>query len=71
MTGMPAFKRQIPEKEIWQVTMLVKNADKITEPVKKELLAGNATPMSMAMPDMEEKPAKQTKPAKQSKPKKM
>ncbi|MBA0089369.1 MAG: cytochrome c [Acidobacteria bacterium Pan2503] len=71
MTGMPAFKGQIPEKEIWQVTMLVKNADKITEPVKKELLAGNATPMSMAMPDMEEKPEKQTKPAKQSKPKKM
>jgi len=71
MTGMPAFKRQIPEKEIWQVTMLVKNADKITEPVKKELLAGNVTPMSMAMPEMEEKPATQTKPAKQSKPKKM
>ena len=71
MTGMPAFKRQIPEKEIWQVTMLVKNADKITEPVKKELLAGNATYMSMAMPDMEEKPEKQTKPAKQSKTKKM
>jgi thiosulfate dehydrogenase len=71
MTGMPAFKGQIPEKEIWQVAMLVKNADKITEPVKKELLAGNATPMSMAMPDMEEKPEKQTKPAKQSKPKKM
>jgi mono/diheme cytochrome c family protein len=71
MTGMPAFKGQIPEKEIWQVAMLVKNADKITEPVKKELLAGNATSMSMAMPDMEEKPEKQTKPAKQSKTKKM
>ena len=68
MTGMPGFKGQLAEKEIWQVTMLVKNADKVTEPVKKELLAGNWTPMSMAMPDMESKPAKETKPTKESKP---
>src|SRR6266699_430956 len=33
MTGMPGFKGQVGEKEIWQVTMLVKNADKITESV--------------------------------------
>jgi len=64
MTGMPGFKSQVDEKEIWQVTMLVKNADKITEPVKKELLAGNSTPMSMAMDDMGAAPAKETKPAK-------
>src|SRR5215472_10523650 len=70
MTGMPAFKGQVPEKEIWQVTMLVKNADKITESVKKELVAGTATPMAMAMPGMEEKPAKEMKPAKDSKAKK-
>jgi len=44
--------------------MLVKNADKITEPVKKELLAGNSTPMSMAMDDMGSAPAKESKPAK-------
>ena len=65
MTGMPGFKGQLSEKEIWQVTMLVKNADKITEPVKKELLAGNTTPMAMAMPGMESKPAKETKPSKE------
>jgi thiosulfate dehydrogenase len=64
MTGMPGFKGQLTEKQIWQVTMLVKNADKITDPVKKELLAGNATPMAMAMDDMGTKPAKETKPAK-------
>ncbi len=58
MSGMPGFKGQLTETQIWQATMLVKNADKITEPVKKELLASNATPMSMAMPDMETKPAK-------------
>lgn len=68
MTGMPGFKGQVDEKEIWQVTMLVKNADKITEPVKKELLAGNATPMAMAMDDMGSAPAKETKPTKENKP---
>src|SRR5215467_1793576 len=68
MTGMPGFKGQVGEKEIWQMTMLVKNADKITEPVKKELLAGSSTPMSMAMDDMGPAPAKEAKPAKGSKP---
>jgi thiosulfate dehydrogenase len=68
MTGMPGFKSQVGEKEIWQVTMLVKNADKITEPVKKELLAGNSAPMSMAMDDMGSAPAKETKPTKENKP---
>lgn len=68
MTGMPGFKGQVGEKEIWQVTMLVKNADKITEPVKKELLAGNTTPMSMAMDDMGSAPAKETKSTKENKP---
>ncbi len=70
MTGMPGFKSQVGEKEIWQVTMLVKNADKITEPVKKELRAGNSTPMSMAMDDMGSAPAKEKKPAKETRPRK-
>ncbi len=63
MTGMPGFKGQLTETQIWQVAMLVKTADKISEPVKKELLAGNATPMAMAMDDMGEKP-KNEKPKK-------
>jgi thiosulfate dehydrogenase len=57
MTGMPGFKGQLTETQIWQVSVLVKNADKISDSVRKELLAGNSTPMSMAMPDMETKPA--------------
>ncbi len=56
MTGMPGFKGQLTETQIWQVAMLVKTADKITEPVKKELLEGNSTPMSMAMDDMNATP---------------
>ena len=67
LTGMPGFKGQLTEKQIWQATMLVKNADKITEPVKKELLAGNSTPMSMAMDDMGGTPAKEAKPTKENK----
>ena len=55
MTGMPGFKGQLTESQIWQVTVLVKNADKISDAVKKELAAGASTPMSMAMP--ESKPA--------------
>jgi len=57
MSGMPAFKGQLTEKQIWQVSVLVKNADKIGDSVKKELAAGNATPMSMAMPDTPATPA--------------
>jgi mono/diheme cytochrome c family protein len=51
LSGMPAFKGQLTEKQIWQVSVLVKNADKIDDAVKKELAAGSSTPMSMAMPD--------------------
>src|SRR5207245_8988781 len=58
MSGMPGFKGQLTETQIWQVSVLVKNADKISEAVKKELLAGNSTPMSMAMPEMSATPKK-------------
>jgi thiosulfate dehydrogenase len=61
MTGMPGFKGQLTETQIWQVSVLVKNADKITEPVKKELAAGASTPMSMAMPESPAAPAKKKK----------
>jgi mono/diheme cytochrome c family protein len=57
LSGMPAFKGQLTEKQIWQVSMLVKNADKISDAVKKELAAGSSTPMSMAMPDTPSTPA--------------
>ena len=57
MTGMPGFKGQLTETQIWQAAVLVKNADKISEAVRKELLAGNTMPMSMAMDDMDTKPA--------------
>lgn len=57
MTGMPGFKGQLTENQIWQVTVLVKNADKIGDTVKKELAAGASTPMDMAMPASKPVPA--------------
>jgi thiosulfate dehydrogenase len=58
MTGMPGFKDRLTEPQIWQVTVLVKNADKMTEAVRKELAAGASTPMEMAMPSSPAAPAK-------------
>jgi mono/diheme cytochrome c family protein len=58
MTGMPGFKDRLTEPQIWQVTVLVKNADKMTEAVRKELAAGTSTPMEMAMPSSPAAPAK-------------
>jgi len=37
MTGMPGFKDHLSETQMWQVAVLVKNADKITPAVKAEL----------------------------------
>ncbi len=61
MSGMPAFKERLTEKQIWQVVVLVKNADKIPESVKKELAARTTTPMEMAVPESQPAPAKKKK----------
>jgi len=58
MTGMPGFKDRLSEKQIWQVVVLVKNADKIPESVKKELATQAAAPMPMAPPVSKVSPAK-------------
>jgi thiosulfate dehydrogenase len=44
MTGMPGFVGHLTDTQMWQVTVLVKNMDKISPAVKAELLA----PMSMS-----------------------
>ena len=41
MTGMPGFKGKLSETQIWQVTVLLKNADKISAAVKAALLSGD------------------------------
>jgi thiosulfate dehydrogenase len=45
MTGMPAFRDHLTETQIWQVTVLVKNADKIPATVRSELAATSPGPM--------------------------
>ena len=45
MTGMPGFKGQLTETQIWQVTVLVKNADKLSEIVKAALLSNEIKPL--------------------------
>jgi thiosulfate dehydrogenase len=42
MTGMPGFKDHLSETQMWQVAVLVKNADKMSPAVKAEL-AGTAS----------------------------
>jgi mono/diheme cytochrome c family protein len=37
LTGMPAFKGNLTDTQIWQVSLLVANADKISDAVKLEL----------------------------------
>jgi thiosulfate dehydrogenase len=44
MTGMPGFKGKLSETQIWQVTVLVKNADKISPAVKSALLLKDNSP---------------------------
>ncbi len=42
MSGMPGFKGRLTETQIWQVSVLVKNADKIPESVRGALTASAA-----------------------------
>ncbi|HET9793362.1 MAG TPA: cytochrome c [Thermoanaerobaculia bacterium] len=44
MSGMPEFKGSLTETQIWQVTVLVKNADKLPPAVRSDL--GSAAPPS-------------------------
>jgi mono/diheme cytochrome c family protein len=34
LTGMPGFNQQLSTTEMWQVSLLLANADKLSEPVK-------------------------------------
>ena len=40
LTGMPGFKTRLSETQIWQVTLLLKNADKISPAVRGMLTPG-------------------------------
>ena len=48
MTGMPGFKDRLGETKMWQVSVLLKDADKLPASVKTEL----ATPVTVTVPAM-------------------
>ena len=52
MTGMPGFGERLSETKMWQVTVLLKNADKLSPAVKAELVPppAAATPAAPAPP---------------------
>jgi thiosulfate dehydrogenase len=62
LTGMPGFKGRLTETQIWEVSVLLANADKIPASVKAALAsplgAQNATPTSAAAPANSPAPVK-------------
>ena len=51
LTGMPAYKDVLTETEMWQVTLLLSNADKPLPPVAVQILRGETpTPVVPAPP---------------------
>jgi hypothetical protein len=52
MTGMPGFKDRLSDTQMWQVSVLLKNADKIPASVKAELAPppGTVAPAAAAAP---------------------
>jgi thiosulfate dehydrogenase len=48
LTGMPAFKDSLNDTQLWQVSVLLANADKISPAVKSALTS--ATPLATAPP---------------------
>jgi mono/diheme cytochrome c family protein len=44
LTGMPGFKQTLSDAQMWQVSLLLANADKIPESVKQSLMPTPAPP---------------------------
>jgi thiosulfate dehydrogenase len=47
MTGMPGFKGRLTDKQLWQVSQLLANADKISPAVKSVLTSAAAAPATV------------------------
>ena len=44
MTGMPSFRNELSDTQMWQVSLLLANADKVPESVKQALASPGAAP---------------------------
>lgn len=51
LTGMPAYKEILTETEMWQVTLLLSNADKPLPPAAVEILRGMPPVPAVATPE--------------------
>jgi len=58
LTGMPAYKSLLTSNEIWQVSLLLSNADKPLPPAAVELLRGDTPPAPAPAADPAPKPQK-------------
>ncbi len=56
LTGMPSFKGSLSETEIWQVTLLLANADKPLPPAALQIVRGELTPEEPSAPAAPGKP---------------
>jgi len=50
LTGMPAYKDVLSNTQMWQVSLLLANADKPLPPAALDILHGKAAPAPMAAP---------------------
>jgi len=50
LTGMPSFKSTLTDTEIWQVTLLLANADKQLPPAALQIVRGELPPEAAAAP---------------------
>ena len=50
LTGMPGFEKSLSETQIWQVSLLLANADKLPVSVKQSLATAPPTPAGQAAP---------------------
>lgn len=48
LTGMPGFKQSLSETQMWQVSLLVANADKLSDAVKQAMAAAPVLPAPAA-----------------------
>ncbi|MGA2349050.1 MAG: cytochrome c [Terracidiphilus sp.] len=51
LTGMPAFKTMLTDSEIWQVSLLLANADKPLPPAAVEILRGEPPVPAVVVPE--------------------
>lgn len=51
LTGMPGFKGRLTDTQIWQVSLLLANADKVSDAVKQALLPPSGPAGAMPKPE--------------------